>query len=37
MTPANARRLSCESFKFNGNDVVDYFVINLILQYNEWW
>ena len=22
--------------KFNGNDVMDYFVINFILQNNEW-
>ena len=23
--------------KYNGNDVVDCFVINFILQNNEWW
>ena len=44
---ANRRKLRCDSgekrklntanhFKYNGNDVVDCFVINFILQNNEW-
>ena len=37
-TLANAWRLRCESCEvYNGNDVVDCFVINFILRNNEWW
>ena len=35
-TLANERRLRCESYRYNGNDVVDCLVINLILRHKDW-
>ena len=34
---SNARRLRCESYQHNENDLVDCFEINFILQNSECW